>query len=342
MGRSVRYISVKNDIKKMMKNIEEQALEMGMAAIEKNVRGIASSIVDPETGKVPVVRVRRKGNSRAEVLTSGSEAYKAILNKELGGVDISGVEVCSIQPLVYLAHASEDKGVARPLAEALMACGINVWFDQWEITGGDSLRRKMEQGLGDCTHFVALLSEKSINKPWVQEEIDAGFVLKVNNSCKFMGLRLGLEVSTLSPFLQAQLVRAYAPDNQVLFDELKDDILGVGRKPVLGALPSYVNSTPEGLVGWSDAAIAVAKEFVVSSPDGMSMSPMYGLAEVMTNAGLSEDVALDGLMDLEARGLLHVSRTMSSCTWWPEPALFVEFDEHFMGWLPSDDAISCQ
>ena len=67
-----------------------------------------------------------------------------------------------------------------------MARGIEVWFDEWEIGAGDSLRRKMEQGLEDCTHFVVLLTEASIKKAWVAEEIDVGLMSAVEGQARFM------------------------------------------------------------------------------------------------------------------------------------------------------------
>ena len=87
--------------------------------------------------------------------------------------------------LVYLAHATEDKALARPIAEGLIARGIDVWFDQWEIGLGDSVRRKMDDGLGDCTHFVALLTHTSLKKAWVNEELDAGLLAAVEGTAKF-------------------------------------------------------------------------------------------------------------------------------------------------------------
>lgn len=45
-------------------------------------------------------------------------------------------------PHLYLAYASEDKEtLARSLAQALINKGIEVWFDEWEIRTGGSLRR---------------------------------------------------------------------------------------------------------------------------------------------------------------------------------------------------------
>lgn len=45
---------------------------------------------------------------------------------------------------VFISHASEDKDdVARPLAEALRNNGLSVWYDEFELKIGDSLRRKL-------------------------------------------------------------------------------------------------------------------------------------------------------------------------------------------------------
>jgi hypothetical protein len=72
-------------------------------------------------------------------------------------------------PRLDLAHASEDHdSMAKPLALRMRANGIEVWLDEWKIRTGDSLRRKMEEGLQNCTHFLVLLTPRSLPKPWVQ------------------------------------------------------------------------------------------------------------------------------------------------------------------------------
>ena len=49
---------------------------------------------------------------------------------------------------VFISHASEDKNeVVRPLAEALRQGGLDVWYDEFELKIGDSLRRKIDSGL---------------------------------------------------------------------------------------------------------------------------------------------------------------------------------------------------
>ena len=51
---------------------------------------------------------------------------------------------------LFICHASEDKvDVARPLAQALISRGMNVWLDELELTVGDSLNRLIETALAD-------------------------------------------------------------------------------------------------------------------------------------------------------------------------------------------------
>jgi len=46
---------------------------------------------------------------------------------------------------VFISHASEDKdAIARPLAEELRGRGHSVWFDEFELTLGNSLGRSIE------------------------------------------------------------------------------------------------------------------------------------------------------------------------------------------------------
>ena len=74
---------------------------------------------------------------------------------------------------VFVSHASEDKeSVARPLAEALRGCGLTVWFDEYELVLGDSLRRKVDDGLRNSRVGVVILSPSFFDKEWPQRELD--------------------------------------------------------------------------------------------------------------------------------------------------------------------------
>lgn len=74
---------------------------------------------------------------------------------------------------VFISHASEDKDVVvRPLAAALMAEGLNVWYDEFELRIGDSLRRKIDQGLANSRVGLVVLSHSFIAKGWTNYELD--------------------------------------------------------------------------------------------------------------------------------------------------------------------------
>lgn len=83
---------------------------------------------------------------------------------------------------VFLSHASEDKAaIARPLYNALKRVRLKVWFDEAELTIGDSLRRQIDEGLARCRFGVVILSPKFFAKDWPQKELD-GLVARENTS----------------------------------------------------------------------------------------------------------------------------------------------------------------
>ena len=74
---------------------------------------------------------------------------------------------------VFISHASEDKDpVARPLANALVERGITVWYDEFEMKIGDSLRRKIDQGLAHSNFGIIIISRNFISKGWTNYELD--------------------------------------------------------------------------------------------------------------------------------------------------------------------------
>ncbi|MFC7495506.1 MULTISPECIES: DUF1883 domain-containing protein [unclassified Nocardioides] len=74
---------------------------------------------------------------------------------------------------VFISHASEDKeAVAVPLRNALVELGISVWLDKTELTIGDSLRRKIDQGIRSSRFGIVILSERFFAKGWTNHELD--------------------------------------------------------------------------------------------------------------------------------------------------------------------------
>ena len=86
---------------------------------------------------------------------------------------------------IFISHASEDKeSVARPIALRLREKGIDVWFDEFELNIGDSLRRKIDQALSSCAFGIVILSPDFFLKEWPQRELDALSTLEIARAGK--------------------------------------------------------------------------------------------------------------------------------------------------------------
>lgn len=89
-----------------------------------------------------------------------------------------GEEPITRQYDVFISHASEDKDeVVRPLAVALKSEGLRVWYDEFELKIGDSLRRKIDKGLANSRFGIVVLSKDFIKKGWTNYELD-GIITK--------------------------------------------------------------------------------------------------------------------------------------------------------------------
>lgn len=328
------------DPKRFADDIQTKAIELGMKALEEKARGAAASIVDPETGRHADVFVDRLSSNSLAIRTSGSPAFARLIEDRLG-IDPGKVQLMNAadgaaHPKVYLAHASEDKDRVRPIAEYLMAHGVDVWFDEWEIDLGDSLRQKMEEGLGAMTHFAVVLTETSITKPWVAKEIDVGLVSQVGGKSRFVPLVVDLDPAKLSPFLQAMLSLKLDSASEADLKGLVDRLHGVSRKPALGDAPQHVRTAPAGLEGWSRAAIAVGRHIVETSVNAMVSDPVVTFDDLAPLLDLAPDELRIALLDLKDGGFLREMNIRGHYA--PQPALFVDFDEAFMSFSPKDDA----
>jgi hypothetical protein len=59
---------------------------------------------------------------------------------------------------VFLSYARDDAAAARRIAEALRSSGIEVWFDENELRGGDAWYQKIRRQIKECAPFVPVIS----------------------------------------------------------------------------------------------------------------------------------------------------------------------------------------
>ena len=73
----------------------------------------------------------------------------------------------------FISHASEDKDdFVRPLADGLKKRGLSVWFDEFELKVGDSLRESIDRGLERSRFGIVVISPHFFKKQWPQNELN--------------------------------------------------------------------------------------------------------------------------------------------------------------------------
>lgn len=329
-------------------NISDAITAQILEGIKDNIQKRIGTLRHLVTGESPVVIVKGKSFANLSIEIEGSPELVDLVQQRMNeGNDMttdtaSTKNAAEKEKVVFLCHGSEDKMFVRRLANDLTRHGLKVFFDEWEIGPGDSIREKIDLGLTECTHFIVVLTQSSLAKSWVNKEIDAAFVRHVEESVVFIPIRLNLPVESLPPLLRAK----HAPS----FDEYEDNfknlvstIYGASKKPKLGPVPSFVQKKVDE-TGLSSAAEAIVSMIVEKSETGYSHDPLLTPDAIRSQTSLVDDDIIDAIDELEGAGFVRRHHALGEgelgFIWLaPENELFVTFDSFFKDFCPKEDAL---
>lgn len=246
------------------------------------------------------------------------------------------------QPKVFVSHASEDKErFVLAFATKLRARGVDAWVDRWEMYPGDSLVGKIfDEGLKNARAVIIVLSQNSVNKRWVKEEIDASFVKKVNEGSLLIPV-----VLEECPIPECLKHTVWEPINDLeRYDEALDRIVSaifnVRIKPPIGASPHYRTSELPEITGLSAIDTLVLKHFgdaAVRDDDTLAVATENIWSEV-AKLEVSREDFLDSLTILTSERLLKPSPVIA-----PIPhefsITFAGFDRYAHAFLPTYSAV---
>ncbi|MCW8932060.1 MAG: toll/interleukin-1 receptor domain-containing protein [Gammaproteobacteria bacterium] len=175
-------------------------------------------------------------------------------------------------PKVFLSHASEDKHrFVNEFSLRLIDNGVDTWLDKWEILPGDSLVDKIfEEGLKEADAIIIVLSENSISKPWVREELNSSIVMRLQK-----GTRIIPVVLDKCEVPEALKTTLWEPINDILnynenFDRILASIYGKSLKPTLGKAPPYTSTILQDIDGIEvidNIVLKTSCEFLLKKPD---------------------------------------------------------------------------
>jgi hypothetical protein len=140
--------------------------------------------------------------------------------------NISNGEMQSKHYDVFICHATEDKDtIARPFAERLRELGLEVWYDEFSLGWGNSLRSAIDEGLQNSSYGIVILSKVFSQKTWTKLELD-GMVTTMTTIGKdrILPLRYKItpeDVAKFSPMLAGIFSRSWDEGIEKLSKEVE-------------------------------------------------------------------------------------------------------------------------
>lgn len=143
---------------------------------------------------------------------------------------------------IFLSHNHKDKMFVRKLATDLDAHGIKYWLDEAEMKIGDSLIKKIREGIDSVNYFAIILSPNSVNAPWVVNELDVAMNQQISNK-PIKVLPIMLKECELPGFLIGKLYADFQDENyyEESFKKLVNSMGIVFNKNVMQSKKSYNN-----------------------------------------------------------------------------------------------------
>lgn len=127
---------------------------------------------------------------------------------------------------VFVCHASEDKrDFVGSLAEGLEKSGLSVWYDEFTLKVGDSLRKRIDEGLKYSRFGIVVLSHSFFEKNWPQQELDGLMSRQIAGTCVILPVWHNLtvdEVRSYSPMLSGLVATKSSEGLSTVVRKLRD------------------------------------------------------------------------------------------------------------------------
>jgi hypothetical protein len=195
-GRSHRYIgglAKQSPIRLQIPNSGQWYVAVDMQGLQGSTRASVRTLpgVLPEIREAPLSTVPSLVREQPPRVEPGADAFD-----------------------VFISHASEDKeSIVRSLATELSDQGLKVWYDEFTLRIGDSLRQKIDKGLAKSRVGLVVLSPSFVAKGWTNYELDGIVTRSVSGEQILLPIWHNItkqEVIDFSPSLADKVARSTA------------------------------------------------------------------------------------------------------------------------------------
>lgn len=84
-------------------------------------------------------------------------------------------------PSAFISYSSKDSEFVERLVNDLSKSRKKVWWDRWEIKVGDSITKKINEGIDRNDYLILVLSPNSVRSAWVEKELNAGLMCELQS-----------------------------------------------------------------------------------------------------------------------------------------------------------------
>ena len=158
-------------------------------AIYRTICAFANDFEDTSGGYIVVGVEEENGRAKRPVcgvdINELDNIQKSILNTLVEqNYSIKSQDIDNKQYDFFISHASEDKeDFVKALADGLTEEGCKVWYDNFVLKIGDSLRESIDRGLANSKYGIVVISPHFLKKRWPAYELN-GMVAREMNGHK--------------------------------------------------------------------------------------------------------------------------------------------------------------
>jgi len=160
--------------------------------------------------------------------------------------------------------------------------------------------------------FVVVLSDVSIAKPWVREELDAGMVRRISAGTKVIPVLLD-DVRVPAALQHLRYVSVPRLGFAGAVDDVRASVFGFAVAPPLGPVPGYTRRLPQLVHDPVDDAVLTAIVDIILEQGRTSIGSAE-LLERLPEDGLTLDLVSEAISSLREQGIITTHRTFGGET----------------------------
>jgi hypothetical protein len=219
------------------------------------------------------------------------------------------------RPVAYICHTIEDKATfVAPFAKKLAEKGIQVSVEPWELSHGESLIEKIfTEGIKSADAFIVVLSDFSVRKSWITEELRPGLVKRISAHSKLIPVLI--DDSDVPEPLKAVPVVTIRDVNHAEREvsQIVDSLYGGARPTEPSILTKPAEEPVQMIPGLSKDELEVLKlscEYSVEKERRFINVP--DIYQSLEKKGISAGQLNKILMSLDEKGLVKAGRILGN------------------------------